>query len=292
MEVLEAARGLGAEEVGQAAFVVESVIGGVGQDLLLLGGVRRGRLRRQRGLEKATDRTTVIAHAWPKNEYRDSHPRSARCRGLLAPASGSSGTANRAPLANPPRNIARHRWESFASACPPRAPIITSWAPLRPGSWWEPSGFGATRASRSGTKPEFGACSYDEEHRGQGIARRLMAEVLRRARSLAGTGANHPHRGRSQAAAKRLYASLGFTVFGHERGALKMGDVYVDEDLHGPRCIVNPKIPRIKGFRKILRVQKFLRGADKATGRYGASAQSADYQKLRRAAPSTLPTWY
>ena len=33
--------------------MVEGVIGGVGQDLLLLGGVRRGRLRKERGLTKA-----------------------------------------------------------------------------------------------------------------------------------------------------------------------------------------------------------------------------------------------
>lgn len=40
--------------------------------------------------------------------------------------------------------------------------------------------------------------------------------------------------GDQQTAAKSLYASLGFTVFGHERHALKIGDgpaaEYVDED--------------------------------------------------------------
>jgi RimJ/RimL family protein N-acetyltransferase len=69
-----------------------------------------------------------------------------------------------------------------------------------------------------------------EEHRGLGIAGLLMSEVLRRARSLSGLEQVILTVGDQQPAAKRLYASLGFTVFGHERGALKVGDVYVDED--------------------------------------------------------------
>ena len=69
-----------------------------------------------------------------------------------------------------------------------------------------------------------------EEHRGLGIARLLMTEVLRRATSLSGLEQVILTVGDQQPAAKRLYASLGFTVFGHERGALKVGDIYVDED--------------------------------------------------------------
>ena len=70
----------------------------------------------------------------------------------------------------------------------------------------------------------------DQEHRGQGIARRLMSEVLERARSLAGLDRIILTVGDDQAAAKRLYASLGFAIFGHEQGALKMDNLYVDED--------------------------------------------------------------
>ena len=51
-----------------------------------------------------------------------------------------------------------------------------------------------------------------------------MTEVLQRATSLAGLEQIMLTVGDHQAAAKRLYSSLGFTVFGHERGALKMGD--------------------------------------------------------------------
>jgi ribosomal protein S18 acetylase RimI-like enzyme len=77
-----------------------------------------------------------------------------------------------------------------------------------------------------------------KEHRGQGIARRLMSEVLGRATSLDGLERIILSVGNQQPA-KRLYTSLGFTVFGHEQHALKVGarkvgdgcpDGYVDED--------------------------------------------------------------
>jgi len=61
-----------------------------------------------------------------------------------------------------------------------------------------------------------------------------MIEVLRRASSLDGLDKIILTVGDQQTAAKRLYASLGFVIFGHERGALKMGDgphaEYIDED--------------------------------------------------------------
>jgi ribosomal protein S18 acetylase RimI-like enzyme len=67
-------------------------------------------------------------------------------------------------------------------------------------------------------------------HRGKGIARQLLTEVLQRARSQPGLEQIILTVGQSQAAAKRLYLSLGFEVFGYERHALKIGEVYVDED--------------------------------------------------------------
>jgi RimJ/RimL family protein N-acetyltransferase len=75
-----------------------------------------------------------------------------------------------------------------------------------------------------------------EEHRGQGTAYSLMEEVLRRAGTLAGLERIILTVGDHQASAKRLYASLGFTVFGHEPAALKIGDVRVDED-HMVYCV-------------------------------------------------------
>lgn len=70
----------------------------------------------------------------------------------------------------------------------------------------------------------------DEEHRGKGIARRLLAEVLHRAASVEGLEHVILTVGSDQAAAKRLYVSLGFKVYAHERQALKLDNGYVDED--------------------------------------------------------------
>ncbi len=70
-----------------------------------------------------------------------------------------------------------------------------------------------------------------KEHRGRRIARRLMDEVLSRARTIAGLEQIILTVSDRQTAAKKLYASLGFTVFGHEPAALKIGDLVVDEDL-------------------------------------------------------------
>ncbi len=91
-------------------------------------------------------------------------------------------------------------------------------------------GFGRNARLKELHKARIWGVFVDEEHRGQGIARRLMSEVLERAKSTVGLEQIVLTVGDDQAAAKRLYSSLGFTTFGHERGALKMGDVYVDED--------------------------------------------------------------
>jgi ribosomal protein S18 acetylase RimI-like enzyme len=69
-----------------------------------------------------------------------------------------------------------------------------------------------------------------KQHRGQRIGRRLLQEVLKRARALEGLEQIILTVGDQQIAAKRLYESVGFQIFGHEHGALKIGNEYVDED--------------------------------------------------------------
>jgi ribosomal protein S18 acetylase RimI-like enzyme len=95
-------------------------------------------------------------------------------------------------------------------------------------------GFGRNARAKERHKARIWGVFVHSEYRGQGIAHRLMTEVLQRATSLAGLDRIILTVGDSQAAAKRLYSSLGFTVFGHERAALKMNDgssnEYVDED--------------------------------------------------------------
>src|SRR5271165_882489 len=68
------------------------------------------------------------------------------------------------------------------------------------------------------------------EHRGVGISRKLMDELLHRASLLPGLEQVMLTVGVEQAAARHLYLSAGFEVFGRERHALKIGDTYVDED--------------------------------------------------------------
>jgi RimJ/RimL family protein N-acetyltransferase len=66
--------------------------------------------------------------------------------------------------------------------------------------------------------------------RNQGTARALLRSLLDRARANAGLEQIQLTVASDQVAAKRLYASLGFEVFGHETHALKIDGVYVDED--------------------------------------------------------------
>jgi len=69
-----------------------------------------------------------------------------------------------------------------------------------------------------------------EEHRGESIARRVMTELLRKAKSLPGLEQVDLSVGETQPVARKLYESLGFRVWGREPRALKEGERYVDEE--------------------------------------------------------------
>ena len=58
-----------------------------------------------------------------------------------------------------------------------------------------------------------------------------MQELLRRARLQAGLEQVMLAVASGQAAAKKLYLQLGFQVYGREPQALKVGQVYADEEL-------------------------------------------------------------
>ena len=58
-----------------------------------------------------------------------------------------------------------------------------------------------------------------------------MEELLRRARSQSGLEQVTLAVASGQVAAKKLYLQLGFQVYGREPQALKVGQVYVDEEL-------------------------------------------------------------
>ncbi len=66
--------------------------------------------------------------------------------------------------------------------------------------------------------------------RGQGMGRRMLSELLRRAAKVDGLEQIILAVAAPQPAAVALYRSLGFVSFGREPRALKIGDRYVDEE--------------------------------------------------------------
>jgi ribosomal protein S18 acetylase RimI-like enzyme len=68
------------------------------------------------------------------------------------------------------------------------------------------------------------------EMRGRGVGRSLMLELIRRARLCEGLEQINLTVMSDNEPAKKLYTSLGFTVYGVERNALKYKGQYFDED--------------------------------------------------------------
>jgi RimJ/RimL family protein N-acetyltransferase len=91
-------------------------------------------------------------------------------------------------------------------------------------------GFGRNTRHKQRHKARIWGVFVQEEHRGQGISRRMMNLVLQRAETIAGLEQIILTVGDQQVAAKTLYASVGFVIFGREPSALKIGEMLVDED--------------------------------------------------------------
>jgi ribosomal protein S18 acetylase RimI-like enzyme len=68
------------------------------------------------------------------------------------------------------------------------------------------------------------------EYRGRSIARELMNDLLRRARNIAGLEQVDLAVAERQTAAKKLYESLGFQVYGREPRALRVASECIDEE--------------------------------------------------------------
>ncbi len=66
--------------------------------------------------------------------------------------------------------------------------------------------------------------------RGQGLAKAMMTRILDRVRGYSGLEQVSLGVSVTQEAARRLYSALGFEVYGYEKHALKVGEVYVDEE--------------------------------------------------------------
>lgn len=67
------------------------------------------------------------------------------------------------------------------------------------------------------------------EHRGKGVGKALMEELVRRARPQPALEQINLAVADGQAPARTLYLQLGFEIYGREPRALKVGEVYADE---------------------------------------------------------------
>lgn len=74
------------------------------------------------------------------------------------------------------------------------------------------------------------AMYVDPRNRGLGIGKSLVTSAIKKAMEMNGIEQINLTVVSSNVSAKSLYSSLGFTVFGTEKRALKMGDTYLDED--------------------------------------------------------------
>ncbi|HUK53364.1 MAG TPA: GNAT family N-acetyltransferase [Candidatus Binatia bacterium] len=92
------------------------------------------------------------------------------------------------------------------------------------------AGFFRPQQEKSKHKALIWGVYVGEKWRGKGVGRKLIVDILRRAAELAGVEQISLTVATGQTAAVQLYSSLGFESFGCERHALRVGDVYVDEE--------------------------------------------------------------
>jgi ribosomal protein S18 acetylase RimI-like enzyme len=92
------------------------------------------------------------------------------------------------------------------------------------------AGFVRETQPKSRHKGRIWGVYLNAELRGQGIGRRMLQTVLDRAAKIGGLEQIMLSVTTTQAAAIATYRSLGFTSFGVEPNALKIGDRYVDEE--------------------------------------------------------------
>jgi RimJ/RimL family protein N-acetyltransferase len=92
------------------------------------------------------------------------------------------------------------------------------------------AGFFREQAIKRRHKGRIWGVYVDQHWRGKGVGRQLLFELVQRVRAFPGLEQISLTVNVEQTAAKRLYASFGFEVFGHEPGALKLGETYIGED--------------------------------------------------------------
>ncbi|MBZ5530651.1 MAG: GNAT family N-acetyltransferase [Acidobacteriia bacterium] len=70
-----------------------------------------------------------------------------------------------------------------------------------------------------------------QESRGKGAAKKMIEEIIRRARQIPGVEQILLVVSATQAAARRVYESLGFRRYGTEPKSLKVSGEYIDDEL-------------------------------------------------------------
>jgi ribosomal protein S18 acetylase RimI-like enzyme len=137
---------------------------------------------------------------------------------------GAFGSSYEEAIGRTPDEVAaRHR----QTVTDPDSFLMGAWGPALVGS----IGFRRDSGRKMRHKGMIWGMYVAPEARGGGLGRRLLDAALDRARGMAGVEQAHLEVTVGNSAARALYRSSGFLVYGVEPRALKLGDVYLDEEL-------------------------------------------------------------
>lgn len=156
-----------------------------------------------------------------KREDADAFRALRRERLELAPRAFAESIAEHDAI--PPASIAAR-----LAASSPENFVMGAFAPA--GQLVGMAGFSRSPRLKSRHKAVIWGVYVQPTWRNQGVARSLLQALFDRAHSNAGLEQILLTVAADQIAAKRLYKSVGFEVFGHEKHALKIDGSYVDED--------------------------------------------------------------
>jgi ribosomal protein S18 acetylase RimI-like enzyme len=101
---------------------------------------------------------------------------------------------------------------------------------FEPGSLVGTAGFYREKGPKSRHKGRIWGVYVTPGARGKGVARQLLRKLLEHAAQFSGIEQILISVTSTQTAARSLYRSLGFELFGCEPRALKLGEDYLDED--------------------------------------------------------------
>jgi ribosomal protein S18 acetylase RimI-like enzyme len=143
---------------------------------------------------------------------------------MLREEPGAFGSSYEEAIARTPEEVAaRHR----QTVTDPDAFLLGAWGATLAGA----VGFRRDSGLKVRHKGMIWGMYVAPEARGLGLGRRLLDAAVDRARGMEGVEQVSLEVTVGNSAARALYRSCGFTVYGVEPRALKLGDVYLDEEL-------------------------------------------------------------